>query len=80
MVNKDVTKFIIACAHCKFVNSCSHEEQYLLQTIESNTPFYVVFLDFWEPGDIPDQDGSRKILICLVCMTVFLIGAAIGMK
>ena len=50
------------------------------QTIESDNPFDVVFLDFWEPGDIPDQDGYRKILTCLDCMTGFGTGEAIRPK
>ena len=52
----------------------------MLKTIESDTPFDVVFLDFCEPRDIPDQDGSRKILTLMDCMTVFGIGAATGLK
>ena len=52
----------------------------MLLVIESDNPFDVVFLGFWEPGDIPDRYGYRKILTCLDCITVFVIGAAIGMK
>ena len=74
MVNKEVVQFIISCAHCQLVNSLSREAQQLLHTIESDTPFDVVFLDFLEPGDIPDWDGYRKILTCLDCMTGFGIG------
>ena len=40
----------------------------------------VLFLDFWKPGDIPDQDGSHKILTCLDCMTGFGIEEDIGRK
>ena len=47
----------------------------MLHKIESDNQFNVVFLDFWEPGDILDWDGSRKILTCLDCMTVFDIRA-----
>ena len=64
----------------KLVNSCSHKEQQLLQTIKSDTAFDVVFLDFWEPGDIPDQDISRKILTSLDFMTGFGLAEATGMK
>ena len=71
MINKDVDKFIKACVSFKFVNKCSYEAQQLLQTIDSGTPFNVVFIDFWEPGDIPDRYGSRKNLTCLDCMTWF---------
>ena len=33
----------------------------MLHIIQSDTPFYVVLIHFWEPGDIPDHYGSRKI-------------------
>ena len=61
-------------------NSCSHETQQLLQTIESNNPFDVVFIDFWEPGDIPDRYVSCKILTCLDCMKGFGLGAETELK
>ena len=62
------------------VNSCSHDTQKLLHTIELDTPFTVVFLDFWEPEDIPDWNGSRNILTCLDCMIGFGLGPYTGMK
>ena len=46
----------------------------MLHTIYPDTPFYVVFLDFWEPWDIPDWDGYRKIITCLDFMTGFGLG------
>ena len=76
MLNKEVDQFISARANGQFVNSCSNEAQQFLQTIESDTPFDVAFLDLWETGDIPDQDGSCKILTCLDCMTGFGPGEA----
>ena len=62
MANKEVAQFIIAYAHCQFVNSCSHEAQQFLQTIESDTPQDVVFIDLWGPEDISDRGGPHKIL------------------
>ena len=62
MVNTEVAQFIRACAYFQFVNSCYHKAHQLLQTIESDTPFDVVFLEFWEPGDISYQYGSSKTL------------------
>ena len=41
----------------------------MFHTIESDTPFDMVFIYFWEPGNIPDQDIYQKILTCLDCMT-----------
>ena len=75
-----MAQLIKACSHCQLVNSCSHEAQQLLQTIDSDTPFDVVFLYFWEPGEIPYLDGSRRILKCLYFMTGFGLAAATGMK
>ena len=80
IVNKEVAQFIRACKHCELVNSCSYDAQQLLHTIESNTPFDVVFLDFWEPGSIPYWDLSCKILTCVGFMTGIELGTAIGMK
>ena len=80
MVNKKVDHFIRACAHCKLVNPCSHKAQHLLQNIDPDTPFDVIFIDFWEPGDIPDQEEYRKIHTCLDLMKGFGIGAATGLK
>ena len=52
----------------------------MLHIINSDTPFDVVFLYFWEPGDIQYLYGYRNILICLKYMTVFGIGSASGIN
>ena len=80
MVNKEVDQFIISYANFQLVNSCYHDAQKLLHTIESDNPFYVVLLGFWEPGYIPVQYGYHKILTFLYCITIFGLGAAIEMK
>ena len=74
LVNKYLAMFMRACAHCQLVHSCYRQAQQLLQTNESYTPFDVVFLDFWGPGDIPDRGGYRNILTCLD----FMIGFGLG--
>ena len=51
----------------------------MLHMIESDAPFYVVFLELLEPGDIPDQYGSHNIITCLYCMTGFGILSASGL-
>ena len=52
----------------------------MLHMVESDNPFDAVFLEFWEPGDIPDRYGYLKILTCLDCMTGFEIGVASELK
>ena len=52
----------------------------MLHTIESHNSFGVAFLGFWEPGYIPDCEGSYKIITCLYFMTGFGIGGTSGLK
>ena len=62
MINNEVAQFIRSYSHCQSVNLCAHEAQKILLTIDSDNPFDVVFLDFWEPGDIPDWYVSHQII------------------
>ena len=78
MVARDVERMVSACGHCRLANNASHEAQMELHGLESSAPFDVVFLDVWEPGEVVDADGSRKILTCLDCMTGFAAAVALG--
>ena len=53
IANNEVAQFIRDYAYCQLVNSCSHEAQKMIQTVESDTTFDVVFLYFSGPGDMP---------------------------
>ena len=46
MVNKEVDKFTRAYTHYQLINSYSRKTHHMLHTIESDTQFDVVFLDF----------------------------------
>ena len=52
----------------------------MLHKIESDKPFDVVSIYFWEPGDIPYRDEYGKILTCMDCMTKFGLRADIRLK
>ena len=52
----------------------------MIHEIESDTPFDVECIYFWETGDITYLYGSRKILTCLYFMAGFGIGSATEMK
>ena len=71
MVNKEVAQFIRYFAYLQLVNSVSHEAHYILHKIELDTPFEVVFLDFWYIGGIPDWDRPKKVITLWDCMTVY---------
>ena len=80
IVNKDVAQFIRSCANFQLLNACYREAHQIFHTIESDTSFEVVFLDFWKAGEIPYQYGYHKIITYLYCITVFEIGASSGLK
>ena len=50
MVHMDMDRFIRVCAYLQFVNLCSRYGQHMLHVIYSDTPFDVVFLEFWASG------------------------------
>ncbi len=77
-VAHDIWSGVHGCAHCWLANNASHESQMQLQTLACDVPFDVVFLDIWSPGDIPDKDGSWKVLTCLDCMTGFANAVTLG--
>ena len=80
MFNKEVDQFIRSNAHCQLVNTFSHEEQKLLYTIDTDTPYDLLFLYFWEPVDILYWYIDINILTWLDCMSGFRQGVSIRIK
>ena len=68
---RDITEGIRGCSHCQLANHASHEAQVELQTLACDTPFDVVFLDIWSPGQITDKEHNLKVITMLDCMTGF---------
>ena len=67
----DVRTAIATCAHCRLANAVGHEAQTILTAISSDTPFDVIAIDVWSPGDVPDKDGNIKAITSLDTMTGF---------
>ncbi len=62
-VRRDIENLVRACLYCRFGNNTSHETMEILHELESTNPWDAVFLDFWDPGDIPDcTKGDQKLL------------------
>ncbi len=77
-MKRDVDKLVRFCAHCRLGNATMHDAQDYLNALESDGPFDVVFMDFWEPGEIPDKSGMWKLLTMLDEMTSFAAATATG--
>ena len=76
-LSRDTYEAVTGCAHCRLANNASHEAQMRLYALPCDTPFDVVFLDVWSPGEVTEKDGSRKILTMLDCMTGFAAGTTL---
>ena len=74
---RDVTIAVKGCLHCSLSNTTSHENQTLLTSITSESPFATVYLDIWSPGDLTDKHGNTKVLTMMDCLTGFVIIAFI---
>ena len=74
---KDVTELVKACAHCILANSVSRESSAYLYSYVNDSPFDIMFLDVWTPGEIPSSLGHVKVLTMLEGMCGFAGAAAI---
>ena len=72
---KDATEGVKGCLHCNLTNTTSHENQVLLNSQTSQTPFATIYLDLWSPGDIVDKQGNTKVLTAMDCLTWFVMVA-----
>ena len=69
---KDVTDFVLSCAHCRLVNAARHESTGVLQGMSEAAPLEVIFLDFWSPGKrVTDKSSSSNFLTYACCMIGF---------
>jgi CheY-like chemotaxis protein len=65
-MTEDITEFVRSCTYCRLSNATtSHEAQSILQAMETQEPFDVIFLDVWMPGDFPAKWGEIKGLTCI---------------
>jgi hypothetical protein len=78
-VARDITNGVLECATCCLANHNSHEAQMHLYAFICDKPFSsMIFLGMWKPGDVPEKDGTHKVLTMLDGMTCFAAGAFLG--
>ena len=78
MVLHDINQMVLGCGHCQIANNASHDSQMELQVLETDVPFDIVFLDVWEPGRFPKEDGSQKVLKFIDCMMGFAAATSLS--
>ena len=75
-----MAQIIRDCTNFQLVDSCLHKSHNLLNTIESDTPFDMLFIYFYKPVYILYRYGPSKILTFLDCMAVFRISESSGIE
>ena len=58
----DVRNAVTQCTTCGLANNTDHKNQQRLRTVDTTSPFDIVFLDGWNPGNIPDRSRAKHIL------------------
>ena len=76
--SKDVTTAVRGCGHCRVSNITDHEAAQKLKSISSESPFDVLALDLWKPGDMPSKLSKgrtrpKALLTALDMMTAFAV-------
>jgi hypothetical protein len=69
---------VLGCATCRLANHNCHEAQMHLHAFTCDEPFSMIFLDMWKPGNVPEKDDAREVLMMMDGMTGFAAGAFIG--
>ena len=72
---RDVVELVKACAHCILANSMAKDSSAFLHAYINDSPFDIMFLDVWTPGEVPSRLGHIKVLTMLEGMCGFA-GAA----
>jgi hypothetical protein len=58
-MTRDISAFVKSCAYGRLSNATSHKAQLILQAVETQAPFDVLFLDVWTQ-EISQQNGEHS--------------------
>eukprot|EP00978_Attheya_sp_CCMP212_P033481 scaffold135186_cov68-Attheya_sp.AAC.4 len=67
-MTKEIRDRVLGCAYCKLPNTMSHEAQVILQNLDTDTPFSIIAMYMYTPGDFPTEWGDTKLLTSLDVM------------
>ena len=65
-VRRDVDVLVRACLFCRIGESVSREAHEVLQNLGSDGPFDAIFMDFWDPGEVPDKSMADQKFITIL--------------
>ena len=76
-MRKTIIKCVKACMNCISMEKLVTVSQQLIQSWPLLTPFAVISMDLWSPGDITSPTGVKHILNCMCDTTTFVVRVAI---
>lgn len=72
---KDVNAWISSCPDCVLSNSKTHKSKELVYSYPASSPFYIIHVDIWQPGDTLSAQGFGFFLGAMDDLTGFMIVA-----
>ena len=72
---RDVTDWIAACPDCVLSNSKTHKSRELVYSYPASSPFYIIHVDIWQPGETLSDQGYGYFLGAMDDLTGFVIVA-----
>ncbi len=72
---KDVGEWITSCPDCVLSNSKTRKSRELVYSYPASSPFYIIHVDIWQPGETVSAQGFGYFLGAMDDLTGFMIVA-----
>ena len=77
-MHKDIIAWVRACAAYIQAKSTTFTSQQLVHSWPLLTPFAIISVDIWSPGEVTSPTGAKFILNSMCDMTQFVFGAGLS--
>ena len=75
-IRKNIFDWVRGCLGCFPAKRVIRKSSELLQSWPITTPFAIISMDPWQPGEISDYTGRNHLLNCMYDMTQFFVSVA----
>ena len=70
----DIQNWVKQCSHCVAYDIWTMRQNELYFSWPITSPFYIMYIDLWVPGELISSDGKKQyVMNCLCDMTQFVI-------
>lgn len=77
-MRENIKEWVRGCAHCISHHIWRNRKSKLHYSWPVTSPFYIMHLDLWQPGNLMDKDGKTIYLLnCMCDLTQFLVSSVV---